>query len=759
MKKLIIISLVFNFFSIASYSQGQYMRVIDSLILALNSTNTDTGKVNTLNQICNQYLSVSNSELALKYALQSLSYGESVASSHKENNDEKILKRGIATAYNNIGRVYLNLGDYAKAMNYFLIALKIREEIADEKAIAASYNNIALIYNNQGNYEKALENHLKSLAIKEKINDRTGIAMSYNNIGVIYQNLGNYEKSLENHLKSLAIKEDMGDVQGIAMSYNNIGIIYEKRGDSIAALDNYMKFLKAGQETGNKQYIANAYNNIGNIYLGRKDYKKALDFQMNSLKIKEEIGDKAGIAMSYNNIGTIYEMQENHKEALENQLKSLKIAESIGDTQQMSISSNNVGNIYLKMEKPDQALQHNKQALEWAQKIGYKAGIKESFLALANVYETKKDYTSALKYYKYHSEIKDTLLNEQSSKQIAEMNIKYDSEKKDKELIKKDAEINWQQAETEKKNLQRNAFIVGLLLMMILAFYVYRGYRQKQTANLQLEEKNTLIEKQKHLVEEKNNKITDSITYAKRIQQATLPSEELIKTAFPDSFIVFLPRDIVSGDFYWYSQLPTTNSQLIVVADCTGHGVPGAFMSMIGNTLLNEIVNVKGIHSPADILNELNKGVVSLLNQTSDDINSQEDGMDITIVSIDKSTNIIEYATANHSSYIMTQNELKLLKGDIYSIGGMFGKPDIKFSSQKIKMEKGNTLYLFTDGYIDQFGGKKNSKYSSNRFEELLKNSKHLNMQEQKTELIAAFENWKETNKQLDDILVVGIQF
>ncbi|MDP1744945.1 MAG: two-component regulator propeller domain-containing protein [Bacteroidota bacterium] len=272
----------------------------------------------------------------------------------------------------------------------------------------------------------------------------------------------------------------------------------------------------------------------------------------------------------------------------------------------------------------------------------------------------------------------------------------------------------------------------------------------------ELEEKNKIVEEQKEIVLEKNLKITDSINYAKRIQHAILPSEELIRSYLPDSFIFYRPKDIVSGDFYWFT---SNGSKLIIaIADCTGHGVPGAFMSMIGNTLLNEIVNVKNISEPNQILDHLNKGVVSLLHQATSESVEQDDGMDISILAIDKTNNEIEYAGANHIAYLFNPTLQKTLKGDVFSIGGMFGKTDINFSSQKVKVEKGATIYLFTDGFMDQFGGEKNTKFLSSNFLQLLQNVQSYDLDEQKRIIDAAFNSWKGNIVQTDDVLVMGIR-
>ena len=272
----------------------------------------------------------------------------------------------------------------------------------------------------------------------------------------------------------------------------------------------------------------------------------------------------------------------------------------------------------------------------------------------------------------------------------------------------------------------------------------------------ELEEKNKIVEEQKEIVLEKNLKITDSINYAKRIQHAILPSEELIRSYLPDSFIFYNPKDIVSGDFYWFAS--NNNKLVIAIADCTGHGVPGAFMSMIGNTLLNEIVNVKNISKPNHILDHLNKGVVSLLHQASSEAVEQDDGMDISILAIDKTNNEIEYAGANHIAYLFNLNRHETLQGDVFSIGGMFGKADINFSSQKVKIEKGATIYLFTDGFMDQFGGEKNTKFLSSNFLQLIQGVQLYDMAEQKRIISEAFNYWKGNIVQTDDVLLMGIR-
>ncbi len=500
--------------------------------------------------------------------------------------------------------------------------------------------------------------------------------------------------------------------------------------------------------------MAVSFNNIGEVYTKQRNFEKSLENHFKALKIYEEGNDKQGIASSNINIGNIYYEQGNYKKELDNYLKAIKIYEEIGDKRAIGATFSNVGIAYIKLGNYEKSLYYLNQALNISKEIGYKDGIREAYNVLSELYEAKGDFKQAYNYHKLFSDIKDSLLNEQSSKQIAEMNTKYDSEKKDKELIKKDVEINKQNAETEKQNLQRNAFIIGFILVFILAFFIFRSYRQKQTANILLEEKNNLIENQKQLVEEKNIKITASITYAQRIQKAILPSQEMVKSILPDSFIFFKPKNIVSGDFYWMHAIDDSNI-LYAAVDCTGHGVPGALMSMMGYNLLEQVVKEHQIYEPAMILNELSRMVIESLRQT-EGVNTVKDGMDISLCKINYQNLELEYAGAHNSLYLIRNGLLTVTKADRRSIG-IAAKP-ASFSNYKIKLEKGDCLYVFSDGYIDQKGGAKKERFFPQPFQKLLTDIHQMTMDAQHEQLDKIMDDWKGDIEQIDDMLVIGVK-
>jgi len=273
------------------------------------------------------------------------------------------------------------------------------------------------------------------------------------------------------------------------------------------------------------------------------------------------------------------------------------------------------------------------------------------------------------------------------------------------------------------------------------------------------------LEQSKHEVEEKNKEIVDSINYAKRIQDALIPPADVLKKMLPNSFVIFKPKDIVSGDFYWASTTTTTPKSkdekpaemvLFSAADCTGHGVPGAFMSVIGLKLFNQSVKQPEVNSPAQALDFLNTEVFTTVNLHSDGENVIRDGMDVAFCAIDKATLKLYFAGANNPVYIVRSKELYEIKGDKKPIGSY--QSEEHFTDNEYQLEKGDMVYVFSDGYPDQFGGPKGKKLKYSVFKKLLVENSHLPVQEQQNNLEAYFEEWKGDLEQLDDVCVIGVR-
>lgn len=681
----------------------------DSLINTLKTAKEDTNKVNILNDLSRQYQGTGDFTEALSYAEKSLELAQKLNYSI-----------GIGNALSSRGGVLWYLGENEKAIENHLKAAQIRKECNDIQGLANSYNNIGLVYLNLGNYEKCLENHLKALKIREEIGDKTGTAGSYNNIGILYLRQGVYDKALANYEKALALRIKVGDKAGQGMTYNNIGLVYLEKNEQREAIKNLIKGLVIREEIGDKKGMADSYLNIGGVYYNQKKYEKALEFFFKAAGMNEKIGIKRGIGVSYGNIGTCY----------------------------------------LYQNKLDDALLYLNKGVALLEEIDSKDGMKDLYSALSEVHHQRGDYKKAFEFQSLYADLKDTLFNEQVSEQITEMNTKYESEKKDKELIKKEAELSKQQAESEKQVWLRNTFIIGFILISILAFFIFREYNLKQKAN--------------KLLDEKNEKITDSINYAKRIQEAIFTPIEKIKESIPESFIFLQPKDIVSGDFYWFANQQETNnvsgsnkeSKLMLAAiDCTGHGVPGAFMSLMAYNLIETIVKKQNIYKPAEVLNLLSKQVARSLKE-NDYKEQMTDGMDIALVQLTLSEQTennkpffskLEYAGAHTPLYIIRKGKLIEIKADKKGIG-LFTDESYQFTNHSIALEKDDCCYLFSDGFPDQFGEVSNEKFYYQPFRELLISISHLSMAEQKIALEKTFINWKGRKNQTDDVLIVGFR-
>ncbi|TAL60701.1 MAG: tetratricopeptide repeat protein [Bacteroidetes bacterium] len=721
--RMFVLTLFFLFFSFFASAQQSK---IDSLLSLLKKDKEDTNKVNHLNAISQEYIIIREHDTGLKYGNQALALCDQLLSSEKILNPKPVVSGSESSL------------------------------ILNKKSV--SYNNIGLIYKNQDNYPDALKNHFASLKIREEIGNKKGIAMSYNNIGIIYLNQGNYSDALKNFFASLKIKEEIGDKKGAASSYNNIGLIYKNQGNYPDALKNFFTSLQIEEEIGNKSGIAMSYNNIGIIYLNQGNYSDALKNFFASLKIREEIGDKLGIAMSYNNIGLIYLDQGNYPDALKNFFASLKIKEEIGDKKGIVASYNNIGSIFTAQKKFKEAEQHLSKARDLAQELGHKIYLRDAYKGLSELDSAMGNYKSEIINYKLYIFYRDSLDNDETRKTTIQQSMTYEFEKKEaatkSEQDKKDLLAA---EESRREKVIRYSVSGGLLLVIVFSGFIFRSLhttrKQKNIIEVQkteVEKAMYVIKEQKQIVEEKSKEITDSIVYAKRIQYALLASDSYLKKHLAkDYFVLFKPKDIVSGDFYWATK--KGNKFYLAVCDSTGHGVPGAFMCLLNISFLNEAINEKQIEHPNEIFNYVRKRLIQNISQ-----DGAQDGMDGILVCFDKDNNSITYAAANNAPVLIGNNEPQHLDLDKMPIGK--GEKQDSFTIHPISFTQGDMLYLYTDGYADQFGGPKGKKFKYKQLEEKLLAINDKPMNEQKNILEKTFEEWKGNLEQVDDVLVIGIK-
>ncbi len=705
---------------------GERGPTIDSLrsLLYTNCLH-DTSRINTLNALAKK-LKNNNPDTAIILITQALNIAEYLPPSIGKD----VRMRFISKSYSNLGTLHLFKGNNSLALDYCFKALKIMESLNDKKGISVILGNIGVAYDHKDDHTKALDYYFKALKMAEELEDKKGISAILGNIGLIYKAQGDYPKALDYYFKALKIAEGLRNKNTIALNLSNIGDIYSNQGDYTKALDYYFKALKMAEELGNKYAIAVTIGSIGACYNDQANaakfpqdiagadslYKKALDHYFKALKMAEELGDKNEITRHLGNIGLLYTETKRYKQAKEYLQRALTRCDSIGLLDFTMRLENSMAELYTQTHQPDKALEH----------------------------------------YKKYIAAKDSLFNEENTKKIvrSEMNFEFET-KQAKEKAEQDKKDAIAVEELKHQRLQRNYFIIGFGLVLLLALFIFRSYRQKQTANVIITQQKAEVEKQKELVDEKNHEIGQSIAYAKHIQDSVLPLFK-IQDLWTDSFSLYKPRDVVSGDFYWLEKLD--NKLFFVAVDCTGHGIPGAFMSLIGTVLLNEIFHKHQWNNPSGILSHLNRLVKLSLKQQLTDSQSR-DGMDIAYCIFDKVTMKLQYAGANRPLWFVRkgQTELIEIKATKKAIGGLT-PDDAHFETHEIQLQQGDTFYIFTDGYADQFGGENRKKLMTKKFKEILLSIQQKTLQEQQQYLNDFIENWKAGLEQVDDICVIGVR-
>jgi serine phosphatase RsbU (regulator of sigma subunit)/Tfp pilus assembly protein PilF len=606
---------------------------------------------------------------------------------------------------------------------------------------------------NDSDPKKGIEYLDRGYAIAKRINNAKLIAKVTNQLGNNYYYLGDYEKAIRNFLETLSANEAIKDAEGIADCLNNIGSVYIGQQDFKKALEYHLKALKMREENfekgiGSNEDISMSYGNIGQAYYYLADFTKAMDYYNKSLRIAEKVGNNRRIALMLNNIGSIYAEQKFYDNALAYFRKSLEVQKQTDNRQMVAMALNNVAEVYLMKKEYKNAVDFYNQGLSCAKEIGDLDDLKTSYEGLHNCYLGQKDFEKAHNYLTLFYSIKDSIYNTENSAQINEMLTRFDTNKKEQEilLLQKDQEIHlfW-----------RNALIIGCALIFLVALLLFNRNKVKQKANIALSQQKKEIELKSNQLSSKNKEITDSIKYAKHLQLAILPPRTQVKRLVPDSFILYKPKDIVSGDFYWVEEWG--GQILVAAADCTGHGVPGAFMSIVGSNLLQQAVFNYGLSKPCLILNSLNKNISNILHQ-SEETSTVKDGMDIALLSIHKAKRTIEFAGAYNPLWLIRNGELIEFAADKHPVGAFVGEELKQFKNREFESQPGDVLYIFTDGYADQFGGPKGKKFKYSQLKELLLKISTLDMEEQREMLNTTIESWKGNLEQIDDILLIGIR-
>lgn len=642
------------------------------------------------------------------------------------------------------------------------MALAIAEKRNDAHGKPEALNNLGYALYYSGKSDSAILLFNQAIAGARLVGDSNNVVFALNRLGFVYREKGLYEKAASCYNSALVSNKDELNVAEAANSYLNIGVLYHDQNHLQDALRYEEKGLQLYRQVNDTGRVANSLARLGNLWLDLGDSTKALDDYEEALSMFTKVNHKRGIAVCLNNIAMIWLGRHQDAKAIEYYTRALEIRESIGDKNGVALITNNLGSTYLEMRQYEKAIFFLNKSLAISRELGYREMIDSDYNWLSKTYEALGDYEKALSYYRRFHLLSDSLYNDKNSKEINELNKKFDTDRREKEYASLQRESSLRGEALAQERTRNWVMASALLLLVVLVGVILRNAIRRKRANVLLEFQKSEIATQKKIVEEQHRDILDSISYAQRIQDAMLPSREEMNRLFPGAFVFFRPRDIVSGDFWWIGQSGTV--KIIAAIDCTGHGVPGAFMSLIGNNVLNEIVKMNHQPDPATILAQMTQQVVAALNQehsatagSSDFSSGIKDGMDVAICCINESEGTIRFAGANNPLYFIRNGNLEEIKGDRQPVG-VFDGEQKPFTTHTLPLKEISAIYLFTDGYADQFGGPGGKKFKYSRLKENLHRHHRLSPSEQEMQLAETFDSWKGPLDQIDDVLVIGVK-
>lgn len=639
---------------------------------------------------------------------------------------------------------------YDSAQAHLDQALTLFTNANDTAGLSRYYLILGDLFYMQDDLKPAFDNYFTCIEMTRRSNRHDLLLDHYFKIGGRYYYKANLAKAAEYFQECMRYGDEERDAYPMSRANMFLGNIHLDIDKPEISQEYYYRALAIRKQHMSLKSVAPVHNNLGLAFEGLDDSIKCLAHHDTAMSIRREVQDMLGVAQSKNNMATFHLNRGRYDLALEGyrEAYALRIdynAPASGHSESMI----NIGKAYEGLGDKQQALKYYL--------MGYKKGfangnltiIKRSTDKLRSLYSDLGDYKQALEMERLYHKTNDSMAGSEAREELQKLVLEYEFENRQRadsitraqEAIQQDL-IDQQKA--AKQTFIRNILIGSMAVVLLIAFLVFRAYRAKRKAN-------EIISNQYDVLEMQKQEITDSINYARRIQNAILPPAVLMQQLLPEHFVLYLPKDIVSGDFYWVESVG--DHVFFAAVDCTGHGVPGAFVSIVGHNALNRCINEFSLTQPAAILDKLNELVRSDF-QKGEKIN---DGMDISLAAMNKSTIQLQWAGANNPIYHVRNGELTETKGDKMPIGSYASEN--KFTNHEIEFQKGDVIYLFTDGFADQFGGPKGKKFKSRPFKELLISIHQENMIDQQDRLHASFDAWRGELEQLDDVCVLGVKF
>ena len=679
---------------------------------------------------------------------------------NKKNLNSSVETQNLVSLLKDIGSDYLLINQYDSAISYYQKGAELTQAPEFQEIYSSLVYNLGIAYMNKGDYTNALEFALLALDMDKKTGIASNIAASLNSVALIHQEWSVNDKALEYRLESIKVSEEAGNNIEVANGYFNLGNLYNKMDKHEQEMEYFKlsnkKYESLLQSNPDDPSLQKAYSEslyaMAIASINQKLYMEADQYLDKALEIYFAIADNSGIGNVYLQKGSIQALEMNYPEAIQYYFQALGFKQGSQDTKGSALTNNLIGSSYYQIQDLQRAETFLLNSNNLAFQIGAKEILQENYRLLSQIYKQLDEFEKAINCHQLYKAYADSILNEGIAKTIEEQNIKYETEKKEQQ--------NTILELTVKKQRSAGVYLIGtIVLVLIILTILYVQFRSKQKTNkiitnknLLLEDQNIQIAEQKKEIEDKNRDLTDSIVYAQRIQESLLSDTKLLQQSLPESFILLKPKDIVSGDFYWFGE--KDGKFIFSAIDCTGHGVPGAFMSMLGDSYLDQIVYVRGITSPDKILEELNKEIQIALKQESTD---NQDGMDMALCTIDIKTKEVEFTGAKNPLIYIQNGELVKIKGDKKPIGRS-GYTEEPFIKHLIEPKGSTCFYMFSDGYADQFGGPDGKKFMTKRLSNLLLKIHDRPMPEQKEIIDQTIKDWMIDQKQIDDILVVGFR-
>ncbi|GAB4132030.1 MAG: hypothetical protein Fur0041_02980 [Bacteroidia bacterium] len=609
-------------------------------------------------------------------------------------------------AFTSIGYDLKKMGRYAYAMKAMLPHLR------SDYHRGITYLTIGAYCKETEKYDSSLICLVEALKLidRDKYPKDYGNASSY--AGFIQEKQNLYRNAIRYHLEALRIREKMKDTSAVTISYMRLGTCYGALNSADTSLFYLRKAIYITERSKFKKNLSGMYNNMAITLknIGKRD--SAIFYYLKAYEVSRNNTDTIGMSGSLINIGSVYNRLGNYKESEK----------------------------YLQ------------QGYDLARKVNYVQWIINAANDLSELYKNTGDFSKAYNYLLESKTLSDSLQRENNFSEIANLEARFQNEKKERELEIQSLKIQMKDDELKQSNNRLLIVFAGFILALIALGSIVIGYRRYKMISEKMRLKNAEIEMQKTVIEQKNKDITDSITYARKIQRSLLASEHHFSRHFNEYFILYKPRDIVSGDFYWAYE--EGDEVIIATADCTGHGVPGAFMSLIAVSKLNEIVREKKIRRPDEILNQLRKGIIETL--SNDDEEHTNDGIDMTVCRYIGKTKL-QYASANNSPWLLRGDDIQKLATDKFPVGPHV-KMDVPFTLHEMELQSGDIVYTLTDGFADQFGGKSGKKFKYKQLAQKLAAIGNQRLDDQKQTLEKVFEEWKGTLEQIDDICIIGLK-